>query len=97
MRLRYTGPALAELISILDYIAEQSPHGAQRVQARIKAAINLLQSHPQIGGRTDDPTIRRLLTTPYRYLVFYEIRMDEIIIHAVRHASRDPETPTRSE
>jgi plasmid stabilization system protein ParE len=28
--------------------------------------------------------------TPYPYLVFYEPTETEIIIHAVRHAARDP-------
>jgi plasmid stabilization system protein ParE len=90
LRLRYTLPALADLSAILDYIAAHSPQGAQRVQARIQALIELLVQHPRIGRRTNDPAIRRLTTTPYPYLVFYEITETEIIIHAVRHAARDP-------
>jgi plasmid stabilization system protein ParE len=46
--------------------------------------------HPEIGSRTDDPAIRRLTTPPYPFLIFYEIASDEIIIHAIRHAARDP-------
>ncbi len=90
MKLRYTLPALADLNSILDYIAAHSPQGAKRVQGRIQGIIGLLVSHPDVGIRTDDPTIRRLATQPYPYLVFYEIAETEIIIHAVRHAARDP-------
>jgi toxin ParE1/3/4 len=90
VKLRYTLPALADLNSILDYIAAHSPQGAKRVQGRIQGIIGLLVSHPDIGIRTDDPTIRRLATPPYPYLVFYEIAETEIIIHAVRHAARDP-------
>jgi toxin ParE1/3/4 len=90
VKLRYTRPALAELGSILDYIAVQSPQGAGRVRARIRAIIDLLQHHPNIGTPTDDPTIRRLTTSPYPYLIFYEVTDVEIIIHAVRHAARDP-------
>jgi toxin ParE1/3/4 len=90
VKLRYTLPALADLNSILDYIAAHSPRGAKRVQGRIQGIIGLLASHPDIGIRTDDPTIRRLATPPYPYLVFYEIAETEIIIHAVRHAARDP-------
>jgi toxin ParE1/3/4 len=89
VRLRYTRPALADLASILDYIAEQSPQGARRVQARIQAIIDLLTVYPGIGSRTDDPNIRRLPTTPYPYLVFYEVGDDEIVVHAVRHGARD--------
>jgi|SRR5262245_13996949 len=90
MRLRYTLPALADLASILDYIAARSPQGAARVQARIRGVIDLLLRHPHAGMRTDDPSIRRMTTTPYPYLVFYEATEDEIIIHAVRHGARDP-------
>jgi len=42
---------------------------------------------------TDDPTIRRMTTTPYPYLIFYEATDAEIIIHAVR----DPSDNARSE
>jgi plasmid stabilization system protein ParE len=46
---------------------------------------------------TDDPTIRRIATTPYPYLIFYEATDAEIIIHAVRHGARDPSDNVRSE
>ena len=90
MKLRYTLPALADLSSILDYVAAHSPQGARRIQARIQTIIDLLLLHPHIGTRTDDPVIRRLTTPPYPYVVFYEATKAEIIIHAVRHAARDP-------
>jgi len=75
---------------ILDYVASHSTQGAARVQARIQAVIDLLVIHPDIGVRTDDPSIRRLTTLPYPYLVFYEVRETDIIVHAVRHSARDP-------
>jgi toxin ParE1/3/4 len=56
----------------------------------VRGIIDLLLQSPEIGLRTDDPTIRRLTTPPYPYLVFYEITETEIIIHAIRHAARDP-------
>jgi len=90
MRLRYTLPALADLDAILDYVAARSPQGATRIYARIQAVADLLLSHPRVGLQTDDPTIRRIDTSPYPYLIFYEVREDEIIIHAVRHGARDP-------
>jgi toxin ParE1/3/4 len=90
VKLRYTLPALADLDSILDYIATRSPQGAKRVQARIQTIINLLPVYPNIGIRTDDPVIRRLTTTPYPYFIFYEVTESEIIVHAIRHAARDP-------
>src|SRR5712691_3668822 len=61
-----------------------------RGQRRIHEVIDLLLSHPEIGIGTDDPVIRRLTTPPYPFLIFYEIAEDEIIVHAIRHAARDP-------
>ena len=61
-----------------------------RIHARIQAVINLLLSHPRVGVQTDDPTIRRINTSPYPYLIFYEVSADEVVIHAVRHGARDP-------
>jgi hypothetical protein len=60
------------------------------VQARIQAIIDLLLLHPHIGTRTDDPAIRRMTTSPYPYLIFYEATDAEIVIHAIRQAARDP-------
>ena len=90
MRLRYTLPALADLDSILAYIGAYSPNGAARVHARIQAVLDLLLSYPRIGATTEDPAIRRITTTPHPYLIFYEIADEEIVVHAVRHAARNP-------
>jgi toxin ParE1/3/4 len=90
VRVRYTRPAAADLASILEYIAAASPQAAQRVQRRIQHVVELLLTHPNIGVRTVDPSIRRLTTTPYPFLVFYEVSEDEIIVHAIRHSARDP-------
>ena len=60
------------------------------MQARIQTVTDLLLVHPHIGRPTNDPAIRRMTTTPYPCLVFYEATETEIIIHAVRHAARHP-------
>jgi toxin ParE1/3/4 len=96
MRLRYTLPALADLASILDYIADRSPQGAARTHARIQGVSNLLLQYPRAGTATVDPTILRMTTTPHPYLIFYETTDDEIIVHAVRHGARDPSDNPKS-
>ncbi len=88
MRLRYTEAALADLEAILAYIDAHSPQSALRVQTRLQTLIDLLEVHPAIGVRTSDPTIRRMTTSPYPYLVFYEATEPEVIIHAIRHGAR---------
>jgi toxin ParE1/3/4 len=90
MKLRYSPSALADLESILAYIAERSPQGADKVHFRVRAVMDLLSQHPLMGARTEDPKIRRLILSPYPYLILYEPAEDEIIIRAVRHAARKP-------
>ena len=90
VRVRYTLPALNDLEAVLDYLASRSPQGATRVSARLKSLVELLPAHPRLGTRTDDAAIRHLVVTPYPYLIFYEVDEKEIIIHAIRHAGRNP-------
>ena len=90
MKLRYTLRAAAELDEILSYIAERSPRGAKRVQARIQIIIHLLLQHPSAGQRTSKGRLRRIVASPYPYLIFYRATEDEIVIHGVRHAARRP-------
>ncbi|PXW64126.1 type II toxin-antitoxin system RelE/ParE family toxin [Methylobacterium sp. B4] len=90
MRLRYTPDAAAELDAILTYVASLSPQGARRVQRRIQAAIGLLLLHPLSGHATSLRPMRRIVATPYPYLIFYEATEDEVVILGNRHAARDP-------
>jgi toxin ParE1/3/4 len=88
LRARYTLRALADLAQILDYISARSPQGGQKVKARIQDMINLALRHPHAGVRTRRKGYRCLVAHPYPYLIFYEPRDEEIVIHAVRHAAR---------
>ena len=63
MRLRYTLPALADLASILDYIADRSPQGASRIHTRIRAVTDLLLRYPLAGALTEDPIVAGESTT----------------------------------
>ncbi|MCJ2141232.1 type II toxin-antitoxin system RelE/ParE family toxin [Methylobacterium sp. E-066] len=90
MKLRFTRPALTDLAALTEYIEARSPEGARHVRRRIKDALERLADYPMLGQQTDDPTIRRLTTIPYPYLIFYEVTDAAIIVHAVRHSARDP-------
>jgi toxin ParE1/3/4 len=93
LNLRYTPNALAELADILAYVAERSPQGARNVQARIQAITTLLLQYPLSGQLTSESGLRRIVTPPYPYLVFYETTTEEVVIIGVRHAARGPEPP----
>lgn len=90
MRLRYTLQAAAELDEVLSYIATRSPQGARRVQSRIQVIIDLLLRHPHAGQLTNKGRLRRMVASPYPYLIFYQAMEDEIVIHGVRHSARRP-------
>jgi plasmid stabilization system protein ParE len=90
VKLRYTQRAIVELDEILTHIAERSPGGARRVQARIHAIIDLLLRHPSAGQLTSKGRLRRMIASPYPYLIFYAAIEDEIVIHGVRHGARNP-------
>lgn len=92
MKLRYTLRGASELNEALDYIKAQSPQGALHVQARIQTIINLLLEHPHAGQLTSKRRLRRMVVSPYPYLIFYEATEDEIVIHGVRHAARRPQS-----
>jgi toxin ParE1/3/4 len=74
VKLRFTPQALSELDAILDYIAERSPHGAERVKARLLGLAGLIQGQPHGGRRTSEPDLRRIVATPYPYLFFTRLR-----------------------
>lgn len=90
LKLRYTPRGAAELDEVLAYIAKRSPQGARRVKTRIQAIINLLLQRPSAGQLTSKGRLRRIVASPYPYLIFYQITDDEIVIHGVRHGARNP-------
>jgi plasmid stabilization system protein ParE len=93
VKLRYTLRAAAELDQVLDYIEMQSPQGARHVQARIQFIIDLLLQHPRAGRLTSKVGLRRMIVSPYPFLIFYRATEDEIVIHGVRHTARRPSEP----
>jgi toxin ParE1/3/4 len=86
--LRYTARAAAQIDAALAYVAARSPQGARRIRARIEAMGALLQEHPFAGHRTSNPRVRRIVVTPYPYLLDYHATASEIVILRFRHAAR---------
>lgn len=90
MKTQFTPEALAELRDVLDYIGDQSPQGARKVNARIQKILANLAEHPLTGNLTSIAGMRRIAVKPYPYLIFYLPGDEEIITIGVRHAARDP-------
>jgi len=49
-----------------------------------------LGRHPYLGQATDLDDVRRMIVSPFPYLIFYRVTADAVIIQRVRHTSRDP-------
>jgi toxin ParE1/3/4 len=90
VRLRVTRRAATQIAKALDYIEAESPQGANRMRERIQTLFLLLTHHPYAGQLTDLPGVRRLVVSPYPYLIFYRVIDDEIIVQRMRHTSRRP-------
>jgi plasmid stabilization system protein ParE len=90
LRIRFSTAALRQIDKALAYIAERSPAGATKIEARLSTILMLLRLQPQAGLKTRLPRIRRIFLTPYPYLLDYDLGDDEIVILRFRHTSRSP-------
>ncbi|HVT15459.1 MAG TPA: type II toxin-antitoxin system RelE/ParE family toxin [Thermoanaerobaculia bacterium] len=89
MRIAWSEPALADLAAIHDYIARDSAHYAQRYVVRLIAAVEPLETFPQLGRIVPegDGRHREILLHPYR--IIYRVEGQEILIVTVVHGRRD--------
>jgi toxin ParE1/3/4 len=90
VKVRYTRRSLRQIADILDYIEARSPQGAGNVKRRLQAVIDLLAEYPEAGRATNKRDIRRVVASPYPYVIFYRSDAGGIVIHGVRHAARRP-------
>jgi plasmid stabilization system protein ParE len=50
----------------------------------------MLQEHPAAGRQTSNPLVRRIVVTPYPYLLDYRATDVEIVVMRFRDAGRRP-------
>jgi toxin ParE1/3/4 len=85
----WTGPALADLRPIIEYVARDSPTYAERLGTRLVASTRRLRDFP-LSGRLvpefQDEAIREILCGSYR--IIYVVREEACFVTAVIHASR---------
>jgi plasmid stabilization system protein ParE len=90
MIVRFARRAEQDLAEILDYLAEHSPRGAQKVGASLQEAVRLIADQPKGGKRTGLPAILVKIVPKYPYKIFYRVDGEAIDILHIRHASRRP-------
>jgi toxin ParE1/3/4 len=90
--LRYLPVAVDDLVSIFDWIANDSPANAAAFVEELDRRIGSLKIHPFLGHI---PREEKLRHSGYRilviesYLVFYMIRAKTVEIHRFIHGSRN--------
>jgi addiction module RelE/StbE family toxin len=90
MKVEWTNRALAHLLDIYEYIAQDSPMYAKRTIDNLTRRSEQIGQHPQSGRvvpeyETDD--IREVIEGEYRLI--YRIKPDQIDVIAVVHSRRN--------
>jgi toxin ParE1/3/4 len=90
MIVRFTSRATAELDAIFAYIAKDNPRAAARVINRIEYLADSLSQFPDKGVVLRRRGVRKLVATPYPYLILYRVlrSRSEVQILEVVHGAR---------
>jgi toxin ParE1/3/4 len=89
MKIQWSSTAVADLESIREYIANDSPAAARRVAKRIKEAVNRLSNFPLSGRAGRVPGTRELVIPGTSYIAAYTIQGNEVLIAAVLHGHQN--------
>lgn len=91
MRIRFTPRAIGNLTEIAGYLRERNPHAALNVRKSILESLDILRAFPKAGRLQSTPSVRKLVTRRYAYLVYYTVNesAEEIVILSVKHPARE--------
>lgn len=90
MKVHWTDTAVEHLLSIQEYISQDSPLYADRVLDRLTQRSEQIGTFPR-SGRTvpeyQDPEVREVIEGAYRLI--YRIREEQVDILAVIHSAQE--------
>lgn len=90
MKYRISRQADADIERICDYIAQDNPDAADRLDERIHQTIKMLAKFPRMGHtRADVQDKRYLFWAIGKYIVAYRIERKELVVVRVLHGARD--------
>ncbi|HEY2328243.1 MAG TPA: type II toxin-antitoxin system RelE/ParE family toxin [Verrucomicrobiae bacterium] len=96
-KIIFSEPAIADLESIIRFIAKDNPSAAASFGAKLIGSVRHLATFPRMGRivpEKNDEDIREVIFKPYR--IFYRVKDEIRVIEIVRfwHAARgEPDIP----
>jgi len=91
MKIEFLPPARAELTDAISYYNTQSEGLGYEFAAEIKRTLGRIAQYPDAWFKLSKRT-RRCRTNRFPYGVIYQIREDTLLIVAIMHLSREPES-----
>jgi len=88
-KIIWTKVALADLDSIYDFIAKESPFYAQKTIEQFLSRVEILSEFPEIGRVVPEYTkkeVREIIEGNYR--LFYKVEKKGVYIIRVHHSAR---------
>jgi toxin ParE1/3/4 len=85
MKVIWSRRAIRHLVSLREYIEKDSEQNAALVAKRILAAVELLQTQPEMGRPGRVLGTRELVIPDTPYLIPYRVRRDCLELIAVFH------------
>jgi toxin ParE1/3/4 len=85
MKVVWSRRAIRHLVYLREYIEKDSEQNAALVAKRILKAVDLLQSHPEMGRPGRVVGTRELVVPGTPYLIPYRVRRERMELIAVFH------------
>lgn len=89
LKLRWTRPALADLVEAQNYIARDNPAAAEAVAQRVWDAAKRLCDNPKIGRQGHVQGTREWPVSQTPYLIVYRVKNDAVEILRVWHGRQN--------
>ena len=81
--------AEADLLDLVDFIAQRSQRAALNLGLAIKESTWPLSEHPMLFKRSNRIIGCREIVVQPNYIVLYQVQQARVLIVSVTHASRD--------
>lgn len=92
--LRLTAAAQEDLRRLAEYLDQQDPRIGDLALIATEQAFARIERNPLLYPRRYR-NARRALVPRYRFVVWYRVFDQEVVVFAVLHGRRDPRTATR--